>query len=331
MKKIITLDEFIIKSEKGYSDATGQLTRLLRDIGIAAKIINREVNMAGLVNILGNEGAENSTGDQVQKLDIFANNRMIDCLQNSGECAAIVSEENEKMIVLEKVQGKDPSYVMVMDPLDGSSNIDVNVSVGTIFGIYKRSTDEKKSPTTADFLRKGSELVASGYVLYGTSTILVYTTGKGVNGFTLDPSIGEFCLSHEDMKMPASGNYYSVNQGYYTKFDLEMRRYIDHCSDSNLRLRYIGSMVSDIHRIMFQGGIFLYPNTRKYPGGKLRLLYECNPMAMIIEQAGGKAINCQLERILDLEVTDIHQKATIVIGSPDMVDEMKEFVAKYSA
>lgn len=331
MKKIITLDEFIIKSEKGYSDATGQLTRLLRDIGIAAKIINREVNMAGLVNILGGEGAENSTGDKVQKLDIFANNRMIDCLQNSGECAAIVSEENEKMIVLDKVQGKDPSYVMVMDPLDGSSNIDVNVSVGTIFGIYKRVSDEKGAPKLDDFLREGAELVASGYVLYGTSTILVYTTGTGVNGFTLDPSIGEFCLSHEDMKIPASGNYYSVNQGYYTKFDLEMRRYIDHCSDSNLRLRYIGSMVSDIHRIMFQGGIFLYPNTRKYPGGKLRLLYECNPMAMIVEQAGGKAINCQLERILDLKVTDIHQKATIVIGSPDMVDEMKEFVAKYSA
>lgn len=331
MKKIITLDEFIIQSEQSYNDATGQLTRLLRDIGIAAKIINREVNMAGLLNILGVDGSENSTGDQVQKLDVFANNRMIDCLQNSGECAAIVSEENEEMVILNRVQGKDPSYVMVMDPLDGSSNIDVNVSVGTIFGIYRRQTDASEPSGLHDFLRKGSELVASGYILYGTSTILVYTTGDGVNGFTLDPTIGEFCLSHPNIKIPANGDYYSVNQGYYLKFDLEMRRYIDHCSDLNFRLRYIGSMVSDIHRIMFQGGIFLYPNTRKYPHGKLRLLYECNPMAMIVEQAGGRAINCQLERILDLEVRDIHQKATIVIGSPDMVDEMKAFVAKYSA
>lgn len=331
MKKIITLDEFIIQSEQGYNDTTGQLTRLLRDIGIAAKIINREVNMAGLVNILGVDGSENSTGDMVQKLDVFANNRMIDCLQNSGECAAIVSEENEEMITLNRVPGKDPSYVMVMDPLDGSSNIDVNVSVGTIFGIYRRKTDAAKDADLSDFLRKGSELVASGYVLYGTSTILVYTTGDGVNGFTLDPSIGEFCLSHPNIKIPANGDYYSVNQGYYLKFDLEMRRYIDHCSDCNFRLRYIGSMVSDIHRIMFQGGIFLYPNTRKYPNGKLRLLYECNPMAMIVEQAGGTALTGQLDRILELEVHDIHQKATIVIGSPDMVEEMKAFVEKYSA
>jgi fructose-1,6-bisphosphatase I len=174
-------------------------------------------------------------------------------------------------------------------------------------------------------------MVAAGYVLYGTSTILVYTTGNGVNGFTLDPTIGEFCLSHANIKMPSSGNYYSVNQGYYLKFDLEMRRYIDHCSDLNLRLRYIGSMVSDIHRIMFQGGIFLYPNTRKYPQGKLRLLYECNPMAMIIEQAGGRAVTATLERVLDLEVKSLHQKATIVMGSPDMVDEMIRFVEKYSA
>ncbi|NNF33609.1 MAG: class 1 fructose-bisphosphatase [Saprospiraceae bacterium] len=331
MTKIVTLDEFIITSQKKYNDATGSLTRLLRDIGLAAKIVNREVNKAGLVNILGLDGSENITGDEVQKLDIYANEKMIECLGYSGECCGIASEELEEFIELPPVPSKKAEYVVVTDPLDGSSNIDVNVSVGTIFGIYKRLSDPSGPVQSEDFLQKGTEMVAAGYVLYGTSTILVYTTGNGVNGFTLDPTIGEFCLSHKDIKMPNSGNYYSVNQGYYLKFDLEMRRYIDHCSDLNLRLRYIGSMVSDIHRIMFQGGIFLYPNTRKYPQGKLRLLYECNPMAMIIEQAGGRAVTATLERVLDLEVKSLHQKATIVMGSPDMVDEMIRFVEKYSA
>ena len=331
MKKIITLDEFIIKSQKHYSDSTGHLTRLLRDIGIAAKIVNREVNLAGLVNILGVADTENASGDDVKKLDVFANERMIECLTNGGEVCGIASEELEDFIVIPAVPGKESHYVVVMDPLDGSSNIDVNVSVGTIFGIYKRKSDIHSDCNIDDFLQKGTELVAAGYVLYGTSTILVYSTGDGVNGFTLDPSIGEFCLSHPDIKIPASGNYYSVNQGYYLKFDLEMRRYIDQCSDLNLMLRYIGSMVSDIHRIMFQGGIFLYPNTRKYPLGKLRLLYECNPMSFIVEQAGGLALSCKLERILDLNVVSLHQRVTIAIGSPDMVKEMKAFVEKYSA
>lgn len=332
MKRITTLDEFIIKSQKKYTNSTGQLTRLLRDIGVAAKIVNREVNKAGLVNILGTaEGASNSSGDQVQKLDLFANEVMLDCLSNSGECCAVVSEELDEMVVLPSVSSKDADYVVVMDPLDGSSNIDVNVSVGTIFGIYRRKSPSSQEPEVDDFLQPGIDLVAAGYVLYGTSTILTYTTGQGVNAFTLDPSIGEFCLSHRDIKIPAKGNYYSVNQGYYLKFDLELRRYIDYCSDLNLRLRYIGSMVSDIHRIMFQGGIFLYPNTRKYPRGKLRLLYECNPMAYIIEQAGGRAITTKMQRILDLELTDIHQRATIVMGSPDMVNEMEDFVNKYGA
>lgn len=330
MNRITTLDEFIISSQQKYTDSTGQLTRLLRDIGIAAKIVNREVNRAGLVNILGVAGADNASGDVVQKLDLYANDVFIDCLKSSGECCGIVSEENEEIIQLNPVADKSAEYVVVMDPLDGSSNIDVNVSVGTIFGIYRRKSDIGEKCNVNDFLQKGADLVAAGYVLYGTSTILVYTTGEGVNGFTLDPSIGEFCLSHKDIKIPASGNYYSVNQGYYLKFDIEMRRYIDECSDMNLRLRYIGSMVSDLHRIMFQGGIFLYPNTRKYPEGKLRLIYECNPMAYIIENAGGRALTSKLDRILDLEVHDIHQRATIAIGSPDMVDEMKTFVQRYS-
>ena len=329
--RIITLDEFIIHRQKDFPFASGELTGLLRDIGVAAKIVNREVNKAGLVNILGVEGSSNSTGDTVQKLDMYANDKLIDCLKNSGEVCGIASEENEDIIHIPSVGKKQAKYIVAFDPLDGSSNIDVNVSVGTIFGIYRRKSKASGPCNLKDFLQKGSEQVAAGYVLYGTSTMLVYTTGNGVNGFTLDPSIGEFCLSHRDMKIPDRGNYYSVNQGYYLKFDLEMRRYIDYCCDENLRLRYIGSMVSDVHRMIFQGGIFLYPNTRKYPLGKLRLVYECNPMAFIVEQAGGKALSCQLKRILDQEPKELHQRETIVIGSPLMIDEMKAFVERYSA
>ena len=330
MSRIITLDEFIIRRQKDFPYASGELTGLLRDIGIAVKIINREVNKAGLVGIIGEANQENATGDQVQKLDLFANEKLIECLKNSGECAGIASEEDEDFVPFDPIEGKESKYVVVFDPLDGSSNIDVNVSVGTIFGIYRRISPLDGPCKKEDFLQKGTELVAAGYVLFGTSTILVYSTGRGVNGFTLDPSIGEFCLSHRDIKIPAKGDIYSVNQGYYLKFDIEMRRYIDQCSDNNMRLRYIGSMVSDVHRGLLQGGIFLYPNTRKYPLGKLRLLYECNPLAFIVEQAGGRAITCYLDRILELEVKDLHQKETIAIGSPDMVDEMEAFVRKYS-
>jgi len=331
MNRIVTLDEFIIQRQKDFPFASGELTGLLRDIGVAAKIVNREVNKAGLLNILGVAGSENASGEEVQKLDLYANEKLIDCLKNSGECCGVGSEELEDFVPIQPISGKTSKYIVVFDPLDGSSNIDVNVSVGTIFGIYRRVSDPQGPCQLEDFLQKGTELVAAGYVLYGTSTLLVYSTGRGVNGFTLDPTIGEFCLSHTDIKIPDRGNYYSVNQGYYLKFDVEMRRYIDHCSDMNLRLRYIGSMVSDIHRILFQGGIFLYPNTRKYPQGKLRLVYECNPLSFIVEQAGGRSMTCQLERILDLPVNHLHQRATIAIGSPDMVDEMKAFVERYSA
>lgn len=331
MNKIITLDEFIIKRQMDFEFATGELTGLLRDIGVAAKIVNREVNKAGLVNILGVAGSANASGDMVQKLDLYANEKLIECLKNSGECAGIASEENDTYIPFDPVHGKNGKYVVLFDPLDGSANIDVNVSVGTIFAIYRRKSPIEGPVDMEDFLQKGVDQVAAGYVLYGTSTLLVYTTGRGVNAFTLDPTIGEFCLSHPDIKIPKAGNIYSINQGYYLKFDLEMRRYIDHCSEMNLGLRYMGAMVSDIHRILFIGGIFLYPETRKYPLGKLRLLYECNPMAFIVEQAGGKAITTKLERIMDIEASELHQKASIVIGSPDMVDEMSEFVQKYSA
>ena len=330
MNRIVTLDEFIIHRQKDFPYASGELTGLLRDIGVAAKIVNREVNKAGLVSILGVANTENATGDTVQKLDLYANEKLIDCLKNSGECCGIASEENEDFIKIPTIESKSAKYVVVFDPLDGSSNIDVNVSVGTIFGIYRRKSDPSGDCTLEDFLQKGADLVAAGYVIYGTSTILVYSTGRGVNGFTLDPSIGEFCLSHKDIRIPDKGNYYSVNQGYYLKFDVEMRRYIDYCSDMNLRLRYIGSMVSDVHRTLFKGGIFLYPNTRKFPKGKLRILYECNPLSFIVEQAGGKALTCDLDRILEIQPTDLHQRSSIVVGSPKMVDDMKNFVEKYS-
>jgi fructose-1,6-bisphosphatase I len=323
-KEIVTLDEFIIRRQSDFDELTG----LLRDIGVAAKLINREVNKAGLVNILGVEGGANTSGDTVQKLDMYANDKLIECLKKSGECAAVASEELETFVEIPPVPSKKAGYVVVMDPLDGSSNIDVNVSVGTIFGIYRR-LDPNKPITIDDFLQKGTALVAAGYVIYGTSTILIYTTGNGVNGFTLDPGIGEFCLSHKNIQIPKSGQYYSVNQGYYLKFDVEMRRYIDHCSDMNYGLRYIGSMVSDIHRILFQGGIFLYPNTRKYPKGKLRLLYECNPLAFIVEQTGGKAVTMRSNRIMELQPEALHQKATIAIGSPETVEEMEAFLEKY--
>jgi fructose-1,6-bisphosphatase I len=330
MNRIVTLDEFIIRRQNDFEYATGELTALLRDIGVAAKIINREVNKAGLVNILGMDGSENASGDTVQKLDVYANEKLIECLKNSGECAAIASEELEDFISIPQMNDKKAKYLVVFDPLDGSSNIDVNVSVGTIFGIFRKHSDMEIPVTQEDFLQRGMDMVAAGYVLYGTSTLLVYTTGNGVNAFTLDPSIGEFCLSHQNIKMPLSGKFYSVNQGYYLKFDVEMRRYIDHCSDMNYSLRYIGSMVSDIHRILFQGGIFLYPNTRKFPKGKLRLLYECAPLSFIVEQAGGKAITLGRNRIMDLKPKSLHQNVTIAIGSSDMVSEMEEFLEKYA-
>lgn len=329
--RIVTLDEFILRTEKDFDYSVGELTGLLRDIGVAAKIINREVNKAGLVGIIGVEGSSNSHGEDQQKLDIFANDRLIECLKNSGECCAIASEENDGLLEIPAVSSKNANYVVMFDPLDGSSNIDVNVSVGTIFAIYRRKSADGGPADLGDFLQTGNKLVAAGYVLYGTSTILVYTTGRGVNGFTLDPSIGEFCLSHRNMRIPKTGDSYAINQGYYSKFDLELRRYVDHCSDSNWGLRYIGSMVSDIHRILIKGGIFLYPATRKYPEGKLRLLYECNPLAMIVEQAGGQAIDTKLKRILDIDPTKLHQRSTIAIGSPVMVEEFAAFVRKYSA
>ena len=331
-KGILTLDEFIIKRQEDFQYATGDLSRLLRDLGFAAKIIHREINKAGLVDILGEHGTENVQGEVVQKLDILADNILIDSLKSCGGCAAIASEEQDNIFVFEGQDAENAEYVMAFDPLDGSSNIDVNVSVGTIFSIYKRVTSNSPAKDE-DFLQGGIKQVAAGYIIYGSSTMLVYTTGKGVNGFTLDPSIGEFCLSHPNIQTPKNGNYYSLNQGNYHSFPEGVKDYIRHCQSTDngkkaLSLRYIGSMVADFHRNLLKGGIFIYPSTISAPKGKLRLLYECNPLAFIVEQAGGIATTGH-ENIMDIDATELHQRTPIFIGSEEMVNEAVSFYKKH--
>ena len=306
------------------------MSGLLRDIGLAAKIVNREVNKAGLVDLLGSIGTSNATGDVQKKLDVFANEQFISSLNTGGECCGIASEENEDIIAFDNPVSRNAKYVVAIDPLDGSSNIDVNVSIGTIFSIYRRITFSGEC-LQEDFLQKGTKQVAAGYVIYGSSTMLVYTTGNGVNGFTLDPSIGEFCLSHPSIKMPENGTVYSINQGYFLKFPQSIKDYITYCQSEDkatnrpYSLRYIGSMVADFHRNLINGGVFLYPSTKSAPNGKLRLLYECNPMSFIAEQAGGKAINGN-RRILELEPTELHQRTPIFLGSKDMVEKVEDFI-----
>src|SRR5476651_1423868 len=334
MNALTTLGQFIIEKQADFPYAKGELSRLLRDIGIAAKIVNREVNKAGLMDILGDAGSINIQGEQQKKMDIYANEQFISALQSGGECCIVVSEENEEHIYIDSEISKNAKYIVAIDPLDGSSNIDVNVSVGTIFSIYRRKSSEGKA-TLQDVLQQGTEQVAAGYVIYGSSTMLVYTTCKGVNGFTLDPSIGEFCLSHPDMRIPAKGLIYSINEGNYVHFPQGVKDYIKYCQvedDSSQRpysSRYIGSMVADIHRNLIKGGIFIYPITSSAPKGKLRLVYECNPMAFIIEQAGGRATD-GYNRILDLDVTELHQRSAIFIGSENMVVKAEEMMSCFS-
>jgi len=325
-----TLGQFIIENQADFPFAKGELSRLLRDIAIAAKIVNREINKAGLVDILGEAGSTNIQGESQKKLDIYANEQFISALNLGGECCMVASEENEEVILLNRATSKDAKYVVAIDPLDGSSNIDVNISVGTTFSIYRRISTEGPG-NLEDILQKGSEQVAAGYVVYGSSTMLVYTTGRGVNGFTLDPSIGEFCLSHPKMQIPEVGNIYSINEGNYVHFPQGVKRYIKYCQvedDTTNRpytSRYVGSMVADIHRTLIKGGIYMYPTTAYAPNGKLRLVYECNPIAMIMEQAGGKASN-GFKRILDIDVTEIHQRESIFTGSRLMVDQLEAFL-----
>ena len=331
MEKSITLNEFIIHQQAEFPEATGNFSCLLHHIGIAAKKVNREVNKAGLVDILGRSGCENVQGEEQQKLDVYANEAFMEELQASGECCGIASEENEDVTTFHEGLCRNAKYIVCMDPLDGSSNIDVNVSVGTIFSIYRRKSPIGEAAVLDDFLQKGSEMVAAGYIIYGSSTMLVYTVGRGVNGFTLDPSLGEFCLSHPNIKTPASGKIYSINEGNYEKFPVGIKKYIKYCQEKDAKTnrpytsRYIGSLVADFHRNMLKGGVFMYPSTDSHPNGKLRLLYECNPIAFIAEQAGGLAFS-EEGRILDLQPKAIHQRVTFYAGAHDMVMKVKEFL-----
>jgi fructose-1,6-bisphosphatase I len=335
MSKVKTLGQFIIEKQADFPFAKGELSRLLRDIGIAAKIVNREVNKAGLADILGDAGDINVQGESVKKLDVFANDQFIAALSSGGECCGIASEENEDIICIDNSVSKNAKYVVAIDPLDGSSNIDVNVSVGTIFSIYRR-TSLSGACTPEDFFQQGTEQIAAGYVIYGSSTMLVYTTGKGVNGFTLDPSIGEFCLSHPDLKIPKSGKIYSLNEGNYIHFPEGVKKYIKYCQEEDAKTsrpyssRYIGSAVADIHRNLIKGGIFIYPPTASAPNGKLRLLYECNPLAFIVEQAGGRATDGLGRRIMEIQPKALHQRAPLYLGSAEMVDKVEEFMTKYA-
>lgn len=335
MQGIKTLGQFIIEKQNDFPYAKGELSRLLRDIGIAAKIVNREVNKAGLADILGSAGTTNIQGEGQQKLDVFANTQFISALTSGGECCIVATEEEDEFVPIDSPVSKNAKYIVCIDPLDGSSNIDVNVAVGTIFSIYRRKSVDGVA-TLKDVLQKGTQQVAAGYVIYGSSTMMVYTTGKGVNGFTLDPSIGEFCLSHPDMKIPQNGNIYSINEGNYVHFPTGVKKYIKYAQEEDVTTcrpytsRYIGSMVGDIHRNLIKGGIYIYPTTASSPNGKLRLLYECNPMAFIIEQAGGVASD-GFNRILDIEPTELHQRTSIFIGSPDMVKVAEDFMVEFSS
>jgi fructose-1,6-bisphosphatase I len=331
-KTLVTLDEYIIKEQNLFPGATGELSQLLRDIGLAAKIISREVNKAGITNILGYEGEENVHGEKVKKLDVFANNQMLSALNRSEIVCMVVSEENDGIIRLRNSSGK---YIVYMDPLDGSSNIDVNVSIGTIFSVYRRKSHRADYPTEDDALQPGVSQIAAGYVLYGSSTILAYTTGLGVSLFTLDPSIGEFILSDDDLKMPDIGPYYSVNEGNYNAWSVGLKKYIKYCQVEDAETgrpysaRYIGSFVADIHRTLLLGGVFIYPESSKYPKGKLRLMYECNPLAFLIEQAGGKASDGS-KRIMEIMPTHIHQRTPIYIGSCRNVEQVESFLKQFN-
>jgi fructose-1,6-bisphosphatase I len=334
LPRIKTLTQFIVERQAQYPQAKGALTRLLNDIATAAKIVNREINAAGLVDILGYQGTSNIQGESQKKLDVYANERFIEALKGGGECCAIASEENEKIISFQNEFSEMGKYVVAIDPLDGSSNIESNVSIGTVFSIYRRISDFGGG-RLEDMLQPGVNLVAAGYVIYGSSTMLVYSTGRGVNGFTLDPSVGIFCLSHPDMRYPEKSSIYSINEGYYRYFPEGIKRYIKYCQEEDpassrpYTSRYIGSMVADFHRNLIKGGIFLYPSTTKNPKGKLRLLYECNPVAFIAEQAGGKASD-GFRRILDIAPKTLHQRSPIIIGPKWMVEKVEEFIKEYS-
>jgi fructose-1,6-bisphosphatase I len=328
-QKVVTIERHIIEGERAHPNASGHFSGILRELTLAIKVIWREVSKAGLVNILGQVGYENIHGEQVKKLDVFADERIYQAMDHGGHLCVMASEENEDVL---HIPSKYPTgnYVLLYDPLDGSSNIDANVNIGTIFSIYRRVTNSGNG-TLADCLQPGYKQVAAGYVVYGSSTMLVYTTGDGVHGFTLDPSIGEFLLSHENMRIPKRGKIYSVNEGNYRWWDDGMKKYVkylqleDEATFRPYSGRYIGSMVADVHRTLLYGGIYMYPRDTRHPNGKLRLMYEVNPMAFIVEQAGGKA-STGMERVLDVRPESLHQRIPFFVGSEDDVTECEEFI-----
>lgn len=329
-----TLGEFIVAKQHDFPHASGELSSLIGSIKLAAKIVNREINKAGLVDITGASGEENIQGEQQQKLDLYANDKFKAALENRDQVCGVASEEEDEAVAFNKELNQNAKYVVLMDPLDGSSNIDVNVSVGTIFSIYRRISPIGTPAIEDDFLQPGNKQVAAGYIIYGSSTMLVYTTGNGVHGFTYDPSLGVFCLSHENMQIPKDGNIYSINEGNYIRFPEGVKQYLKYCQEIKpednrpYTSRYIGSLVADFHRNLLKGGIYLYPSTQAYPNGKLRLLYECNPMAMLIEQAGGKATDGE-QRILDINPTELHQRVPFFVGSSNMVDKVQNFLDEW--
>ncbi len=331
MKKNTTLGEFIINNQIEFKGSSGELSRLLNAIRLAAKVVNHKVNKAGLVNILGAVGETNIQGEQQQKLDVYANDVFKETLINREIVCGIASEEDDNFIIIEGGnKANDNKYILLMDPLDGSSNIDVNVSVGTIFSIYQRISPKGKAVTIDDFLQEGNKQVAAGYIVYGTSTMLVYTTGSGVNGFTLNPALGTYYLSHPKMKFPKKGNIYSINEANYVHFPKGVKNYLKYIqkeveNGNSYTSRYIGSLVSDFHRNMIKGGIYIYPTSSKNPNGKLRLLYECNPMAFLTEQAGGLATD-GFKRILDLKPTKLHQRVPFFCGNKSMVNKAMFFM-----
>lgn len=333
MDGFITLGEFIVQRQADFPYAKGELSRLLSAIRLAAKVMNSQISKAGLVDdILGSAGNENIQGEEQKKLDVYANRLFINALKARGEVCGIASEEEEKSIIFENEAGVNGKYIVLIDPIDGSSNIEVNVSIGTVFAIYRRLSPIGTPAGLSDFLQAGRKQVAAGYVIFGSSTMLVFTSGNGVNGFTYDPGIGVFYLSHPNMQVPNDGKIYSVNEGNHAYFSPEVKAYIDYCkaidteSDRPYTGRYIGSMIADLHRNFLKGGIYMYPASSKAPNGKLRLLYECNPMAFLMEQAGGKASDGR-QTILDIVPEEIHERTPFYAGSSDMVDKLEEVLA----
>ncbi len=335
MAALVTLSEFVMERQSDFPYASGDLTRLLSDIGIAGKIINHKVNKAGLQDILGAAANINVQGETQMKMDVFSDETLLNAMRWGGQVAGAGSEENEKYFAFDQEHCKKAKYVILFDPLDGSSNIDVNVSIGTIFSIFRRKSSIGDLANVNDFLQKGDEQVAAGYIIYGSSTMLVYTTGHGVNGFTLQPSIGEFFLSHPNMKIPEDGAIYSMNEGNLNACEKGVQEYIAWCKESDKKTnrpysaRYIGSLVADFHRNLIKGGIYIYPGTTKSKSGKLRMQYECNPLAFIVEQAGGKATDGH-RRIMEIVPTDLHQRSPLFIGSKNMVEKVEALIKQHS-